>query len=65
VIDSDGKVKQSASAEPGSKKYDIKKLDDQIKFGKLKAGTYTYKVRATDTKRSRTLVKREFKVTAS
>ena len=63
VINSSGKTVLSASATPNAKSYSIAKLDSKIKFGSLSAGTYTYKVTAKDTKGSKTLVKKSFKVT--
>lgn len=62
VTDLDGKVKLKASAKPGKKSYNIKKLDDNIKFGKLKRGKYYYIVWASDTAKRKTLVKKEFTV---
>lgn len=62
VVNSSGKTVLSASASPNSTSYSIAKLDSKIKFGSLSAGTYTYKVTATDTKKSKTLVSKTFKV---
>ena len=48
---------------PNTKTYDIKNFDSQIKFGKLPAGTYVFKVTATDSKDySETLVYNVFTV---
>jgi hypothetical protein len=55
-------VKCEASAKPGAKSYSIKKLDREIKFGKLKKGTYHYVVEASDVIKSKTLVDQKFKV---
>ena len=62
VLDKDGNVKLEASAKPGKKSYNVKKLDSKIKFGKLKKGTYHYVVEASDTIKSKTLVNKKFKV---
>lgn len=63
VINSSGKTVLSASATPNAKSYSIKKLDAKIKFGTLASGKYTYKVTATDTQKSKTLVSKTFNVT--
>ena len=55
-------MKLEASAKPGKKSYNVKKLDSKIKFGKLKKGTYHYVVEASDTIKSKTLVNKKFKV---
>ena len=62
VVNSSGKVVLSASAKPNKKTYKIKKLDKKIKFGKLKKGSYTYRVIATDTAQTLTLVSKAFTV---
>lgn len=62
VLDSKGKVKLSASAKPKAKSYQIKKLDTKIKFGKLARGTYSYKVVATDSAKTKTLINKKFTV---
>ena len=62
ITDSKGKVKCGASANPEGKSFDIKKLDYDIRFGKLAKGTYYYKVIATDTVKTKTLLNRKFTV---
>ena len=63
VLNSSGKTVLSASASPNTKSYKIQTaLDAKIKFAKLSAGTYTYKVTATDTQKTKTLVSKTFKV---
>ncbi|MBR1986707.1 MAG: hypothetical protein IKA24_07510 [Mogibacterium sp.] len=62
VLDSNGKTVLSASAKPKAKSYQVKKLDKKIKFGKLKKGTYTYRVIAKDSVQTLTLVSRTFTV---
>ena len=44
----------------GAKAYSINKLDDDVKFGKLKKGTYYYIVTAKDSKQSKRLLKKKF-----
>lgn len=61
ITDVNGKVIYSASAAPGKKSYSIKKPGKQLKFRKLQKGTYYYKVTATDTLKTKTLVKKKFK----
>jgi flagellar hook assembly protein FlgD len=62
VLDSNGKTVLSASAKPKAKSYQVKKLDKKIKFGKLKKGSYTYRVIAKDSVQTLTLVSRAFTV---
>ena len=62
VLDTAGNVKLSASAKPNAKSYQIKKLDLKIKFGKLAKGTYIYRVTATDSAKTKTLINRKFTV---
>lgn len=62
VINSSGKAALSASAKPKAKSYNIKNLDKKIKFGKLKKGTYSYRVIATDSVQTLTLVNKSFTV---
>ena len=65
VINSKGKSSISKSVSPNAKKYDLVKVDNDIKFGKLEAGSYTYRITAKDGKKSLTLVNKEFKVESS
>ncbi|MBR4089338.1 MAG: hypothetical protein IKK28_00470 [Mogibacterium sp.] len=62
VVNSNGKKVLSATAKPKAKSYQIKKLDKKIKFGKLKKGSYTYRVIAKDTSQTLTLVNKTFTV---
>jgi len=64
VIDSSGKTKLSASAKPGSRSYNLRKLDPKVKFGKLKAGKYRYVVRAKAGSVTKTLINCKFSVVA-
>ena len=52
----------SAYKKPNAKSFNLKKLDAKIRFGKLKKGTYTYQVIATDTAQKLTLISKQFKV---
>lgn len=62
IVDKNGKTVVSASKKPNAGSFNIKKLDKKIKFGKLKKGTYTFKVIATDTAQTLTLVEKRFTV---
>ncbi|MBE6019136.1 MAG: hypothetical protein E7230_02200 [Clostridiales bacterium] len=62
ILDSEGNVVVKASKKPNAKTFNVKKLDSKIKFGKLKKGTYTYQVIATDTAQTMTLVNKQFTV---
>lgn len=46
----------------GVKTYNVKGLDEKIKFGKLKKGTYYYIVKATDSQKTKRLLKKKFTV---
>lgn len=60
--DSSGNMRTGASAEPNTKSYNIANLDSQVRFNDLSIGTYTYKVIATDTAETKTLVSSTFKI---
>jgi hypothetical protein len=62
VLDSSGNITASAKAAPNKKKYNIKKLDAKIKFGELKAGEYTFVVKAKNAKGWKTLINKKFTV---
>ena len=62
VTDKAGKTIISASSMPYAKKYDVSKLDARIKFGTLGTGTYKYRITATDSKQTRTLISSRFEV---
>ncbi|MBQ9015433.1 MAG: hypothetical protein IJ109_04870 [Firmicutes bacterium] len=58
-----GVKKQSVTGHPGgAKSYSLKRLDDKVKFGKLKKGTYYYIVTAKDSRKSKRLLKKKFTV---
>lgn len=61
---SNNKTKISASKKlTGTKKsYSLQKLDNKLKFGKLARGKYRYKVIVKDTKTTKTLVNKKFRV---
>ena len=48
VYSVDGVKQFEASAEPGTKSYDLHKLDAQMTFRKLGAGKYIYRVTVVD-----------------
>ena len=64
IFTSKGKVKYKSSktfaVRPTS--YDLKKVDNDMKFRKLPKGTYYYKVQVTDEKQTKMLVNKKFKV---
>ena len=62
ILNKKGKKVASASAKPNKKSFSIKKLDKKIKFAKLKKGTYTFQVIATDSVQKLTLVNKRFRV---
>lgn len=62
IVNSSGNTVQSATAKPSAKSYKVEKLDSDVKFGGLAVGTYTYKIVAKDTKQTKTLLKKSFKI---
>lgn len=62
VYTKSGKVKTAVTKKPNKKSYDLKKISKKIKFKKLKKGTYYYKVTATDSKKTKVLLKKKFTV---
>ena len=62
VLNGAGTTVKKASKKPNSKSFSLKKLDGYIKFGKLKKGSYTYQVIATDSVQTLTLVNKQFNV---
>lgn len=48
VYDSNGKQVTGKTAEPNAKTYNVSKLDSAVEFNKLSAGTYNYKVIASN-----------------
>ena len=62
VYTKSGKVKLSVTKKPNKKSYRLSKISKKVKFKKLKKGTYYYKVTATDSKKTKVLLKKKFKV---
>lgn len=63
IIDKNGKTVASASASPKAKKYSIRNLSNKIYFGKLKTGTYRFRITAMDTaKQEKMLINKKFVV---
>ena len=60
VLDSNGNKVFSVTKKPNSKSYNIKKVDKKIRFGKLKQGSYTFQVIATDSVQKLKLVNIQF-----
>ena len=63
VLNSSGKAVISKSTGPDDWSYDLSDLDRYFKFGTLSAGTYRYRISATDEMKSVTFVNATFKVT--
>lgn len=64
IFNSTGAV-YTKSATPKAKTYDISKITSTLKFEKLVAGSYTYRVTGTDEKTTKTLVSKSFTVKAA
>jgi hypothetical protein len=62
VYTSSGTQQIGKTANPNTTTYNLSKVDNDIVFGKLAAGTYTYKVIAKTSSTTKTLVTKEFKV---
>lgn len=62
VYTKSGKKRLEASRKPKTKTFRLKRLDSKLRFGKLKKGTYYYKVVATDEKQTVTLLNKRFRV---
>lgn len=62
VYDKNGGGVIGKTVTPNAKTYDLRNVDTSIKFGTLKAGTYTYKVTATNSAGTVTLVNKQFTV---
>ena len=57
-----GKAKYKVTKKPNKKSYKLSKVSKKIKFKKLKKGTYYFKVTATDSKKTKVLLNKKFKV---
>lgn len=62
VYTTSGTAKILATATPNAKSYNVSSLDAKITFNTLPAGTYVYKVIATDTKGTKTLLTKTFTI---
>jgi len=62
IVNSKGKAVISKKAEPDAWMYDVYGLDSVVKFGTLPAGTFTYKITATDEKKTAVLHENTFKI---
>lgn len=62
ILDHNGKTVIKVTKKPGKKLFKIVKVDKKIKFGKLKKGSYTYQIIATDSAKTLTLVNKQFNV---
>ena len=63
VLDENGKAVLSRSVAPGGNRYDLSKIDADLKFNNLADGIYTYRVTASDnTGNNETLVEKRFYV---
>lgn len=62
VLDHSGNAVIKITKKPGKKLFRIVTIDKKIKFGKLKRGLYTYRIVATDTVKTLTVVNKTFTV---
>lgn len=62
VYDKNGGGVIGKTVKPNAKSYNLRNVDTSIKFGTLKAGTYTYKVTATNSAGTVTLINKKFTV---
>lgn len=66
IMDENGEKACSVRKRGKSKEFDLKKVDDNIKFSQLEAGTYKYEVEVTDNYgNNRVALEKEFKVKES
>ena len=65
IINSGGKTVYSATVKPGSTACSLSKLDNAMKFSKLKAGTYTYRLTAKDSTGKSVTASHKFKVAST
>lgn len=65
IINSSGKTVYSATVKPGSTACSLSKLDNAMKFSKLKAGTYTYRLTAKDSTGKSVTASHTFKVAST
>lgn len=62
IVNSKGKAVIQQYVKPNSWNYNLSGVDPKIRFGTLSAGTYRYKVVASDEKKTATLIDKTFKV---
>ena len=65
IVNADGKAVITKSDSPSARSFSLSNLDNAVKFGTLKKGSYKYKVIAKDLKKSKTLVNKDFTVKAA
>ncbi len=67
ILNSSGKTVQSVTVKPGKKSYQIynSKIDNSLTCGKLKAGTYKYRLRVYVNETSKRLISKKFTVKKS
>ena len=63
VYDSSGNMKTGKTAYPNTKTYNIANLDNYVYFNNLTAGTYYYRVTASNSAGSKQLLNKQFTVT--
>ncbi|MBQ6440549.1 MAG: hypothetical protein IJJ06_10630 [Mogibacterium sp.] len=62
ILNRKGKKVISLSRKPDDKSFNLKEVDALVKFGTLRKGTYTYRIIASDTAQTITLINKQFKV---
>lgn len=65
IYNANGAALSIKSATPNAKSYNIANIDAYVKFGVAPVGTNYYKITASDTKTSKTLVNQAYKVTST
>ena len=65
IYNASGAAVSVKTVKPNAKSYSLTKVDNYIKFGAAKAGTNYYKVAASDTKATKTLVNVAYKVVSN
>ena len=65
IYNANGSTVSAKTVKPNAKSYSLSNVDNYIKFGAAKAGTNYYRVKATDSKTTKTLVDSSYKVKVS
>ena len=65
ITNSSGSVQYSKTLKPNTTAYKLSNLDEDMKFGKLSAGTYTYTITATDSLGKSVTASHKFTVAAN